>query len=120
MVVSHQRITFEAGDSIQLDLWITKDGELLDLTALDIEFLLGPNTLSCGSGTTATLWKRSTQGSTEIEKVSTGLARIKLLTADTTSLCGPYVWTARVIDGVESNTAARGTAKVSATLGDPP
>ena len=79
--------------------------------AEDIEFLLGPNTLQCNSPTTATLWKRSTQGSGEIEKVSTGLARIKLLSADTLPLCGGYVWTARIIDGGESKTAASGSVR---------
>lgn len=120
MGVYNQHFKIEAGDSIPLDIWITQDGALMDLTLVDIEFLLGPNTLQCGSGTTATLWKRSTQGSGEIEKVALGQARIKLLSADTAPLCGGYVWTCRIIDGTETKTAAAGSVKVTPTLGDPP
>lgn len=116
----NQFIKFDAGDSVQIDFYLAKDGAALDLPSVDIEFLLGPNTLQCNTPTAATLWKRSTVGSTEIEKFSGGLARVKLLSADTSPLCGGYVWTCRVIDGTETKTAAAGSAKIAPTLGDPP
>lgn len=120
MGIHNQFFKLEAGDSIALDLWITEDGALKDLSLVDIEFLLGPNTLQCNSPTTATLWKRSTQGSGEIEKVSLGLARIKLLTADTAALCGDYVWSGRIVEGGEKKNIASGSAKIAPKLGDPP
>lgn len=116
----NQFFKLEAGDSAQLDFYLAKDGEALDLSSVDVEFLLGPNTLQCNNPTVATLWKRSTVGSGEIEKLPGGLARVKLLSADTDTLCGGYVWTCRVIDGAETKTAAAGSAKVAPTLGDPP
>jgi len=116
----NQFFKLDAGDSAQLDFYLAKDGVALDLASVDVEFLLGPNTLQCNNATTATLWKRSTVGSGEIEKFSGGLARVKLLSADTASLCGGYVWVCRVIDGSETKTAASGSAKVAPVLGDPP
>lgn len=122
MVEANQYFEMDAGDSIEIDVTITKNSVALDITSLDIQFLLGVNELACGNAVTASVQKLSTVGSSEIEKVAPatqGIARIKLLKADTESLCGCYSFIVRVLDGSEPHTSSKGTVQINPVMGAP-
>lgn len=116
MVVADQQVTMRAGDKRTLEFTITDGASpaaAVNLSSLDLEFLVGPAKLSCATPNpnTAVVRKQSTVGNAEIEKTNAagGICEVKLVNADTASLCGGYKWSLHTLDGSEPVRVAEGT-----------